>query len=103
MRNGHRINQQGVCQQRIQCIKDKESPQITRRLMMGNSGDFHLFIYLFFNRKETDCQVFYPSKAINRKTATCHSKGIGLLNVSYFEGITYHDFVYLMQFIQIDI
>lgn len=60
---------------------------------------FYLFI---FNRKETDCQVFYPSKAINRKTATCHSEGIRLLNVSYFEGITYHDFVYLMQFIQID-
>lgn len=60
---------------------------------------FYLFI---FNREETDCQVFYPSKAINRKTATCHSEGIRLLNVSYCEGITYHDFVYLMQFIQID-
>lgn len=57
MRNGHRINQQGVCQQRIQCkstrgcqqriqcIKDKESPQITRRLMIGNSGEsYWLFL-----------------------------------------------------------
>lgn len=60
---------------------------------------FYLFI---FNRKETDCQVFYPSKAINRKTATCHSEGIRLLNLFYCEGITYHDFVYVMQFIQID-
>lgn len=65
---------------------------------------YFLFIY-FINRKETDCQVFYPSKAINRKTATCHSEGIRLLNVFYCEGFTYHDhddYVYLMQFIQID-
>lgn len=48
MRNGHRINQQGVCQQRIQCIKDKESPQITRRLMIGNSGESY---WLFFCEK----------------------------------------------------
>lgn len=46
MRNGHRINQQGVCQQRIQCIsKDKESLQITRSLMIGNSGEsYWLFL-----------------------------------------------------------
>lgn len=50
MRNGHRINQQGVCQQRIQCIKDKESPQITRRLMIGNSGESY---WPFFVRKLT--------------------------------------------------
>lgn len=39
MRNGHHINQPGVCQRRIQCIIDKESPQITRRLMIGKSGE----------------------------------------------------------------
>lgn len=48
MRNGPRINQPGVCQQRIQCIKDKESPQITRRLMIGNSGESY---WLFFCEK----------------------------------------------------
>lgn len=50
MRNGPRINQPGVCQQRIQCIKDKESPQITRRLMIGNSGESY---WPFFVRKLT--------------------------------------------------
>lgn len=67
MRNGHRINQQGVCQQRIQCIKNKESPQITRRLMIGNSGDFHLFIYLFLTEKKQTVRFSIPVKQSTEK------------------------------------